>query len=164
VQERLERSFLSRGPDAATTGHPWFLLLHTLSHLVIREMAFSAGYSAASLRERIYLGPAPGGRTASGVLVFTAEGDSEGTLGGLVRLGEPTRLRPALASMLARAHWCGQDPVCRESAGQGMLALNLAACHGCCLLPETSCVHMNVLLDRRAAVSLDRDAPGFLAG
>ena len=136
--------------------------LHTLSHLLIREMAFSAGYSTASLRERIYVGPASGGRTASGILVYTAEGDSEGTLGGLVQIGEPGRMRPVIESLLTHAQWCGQDPICRESTGQGMLSLNRAACHGCCLLPETSCVHVNVMLDRNAVVSLGATGTGLL--
>ena len=162
LQARLAKSYLSRGIDSATTSHPWFVPLHTLSHLLIREMAFSAGYSTASLRERIYVGPASGGRTASGILVYTAEGDSEGTLGGLVQIGEPGRMRPVIESLLTHAQWCGQDPICRESTGQGMLSLNRAACHGCCLLPETSCVHVNVMLDRNAVVSLGATGTGLL--
>jgi hypothetical protein len=162
LQARLAKSFLARGIDSATTSHPWFVPLHTLSHLLIREMAFSAGYSTASLRERVYVGPAAGGRTASGILIYTAEGDSEGTLGGLVRIGEPNRMRPAIESLLTHAEWCGQDPICRESSGQGMLGLNFAACHGCCLLPETSCVHVNVMLDRNAVVSLGAGGVGLL--
>lgn len=162
LQARLAKSYLSRGIDSATTSHPWFVPLHTLSHLLIREMAFSAGYSTASLRERIYVGPAAGGRTASGILIYTAEGDSEGTLGGLVRIGEPGRMRPVIESLLTHAQWCGQDPICRESTGQGMLSLNRAACHGCCLLPETSCVHVNVMLDRNSIVSLGAGGTGLL--
>ena len=162
--ERRNATFLKDGRDAATTGHPWFVPLHTLAHLLIRDMAFIAGYSAASLRERIYVGTTPDGREASGILVYTAEGDSEGTLGGLVRIGEPARMRAVVDALQSHGQWCSQDPVCRESAGQGWFSLNLAACHGCCLLPETSCVHANILLDRNAVLDLGVGGSALLAG
>lgn len=162
LSDRFGASTLSRGRQAATVSHRDFPLLHSIAHLLIRELAFSAGYSATSLRERIYVGETSSGRTARGILIYTAEGDSEGTLGGLVRAGSPSRLAQTLASMTARAEWCGQDPVCRESQGQGYLALNLAACHGCSLLSETSCVHQNVLLDRMLAVSAGPECRGYL--
>ena len=73
-----------------------------------------------------------------GVLIYTASGDSEGTLGGLVRQGEPDRLKAIIERAIRRAQWCSSDPVCIESAGQGSDNSNLAACHGCVLLPETS--------------------------
>jgi len=84
----------------------------------------------------------------NGLLVYTASGDSEGTLGGLVRQGEPSRLPETLLNALNKMEWCSSDPVCIESAGQGIDNANLAACHGCVLLPETSCEEGNRLLDR----------------
>ena len=164
LDERRWPSYLAKGRDADTTSHPWFVVVHTFAHLLIREMAFAAGYSAASLRERIYVGPTPTGQPAAGILIYTAEGDSEGTLGGLVRLGEASRLSQIIRSLAARASWCGQDPVCRESTGQGMLALNLSACHGCVLVPETSCAHLNVLLDRNVLFSGLPSGGGLLDG
>ena len=77
----------------------------------------------------------------AGLLIYTAAGDSEGSLGGLARLGEPERLVPVLARALGAAQWCSLDPVCRESTGQGTDALSLAACHACALAAETSCTH-----------------------
>lgn len=77
----------------------------------------------------------------SGVLIYTAAGDSEGTMGGLVRMGEPEFLGRTIARALDRARWCSSDPVCIESTGQGPDSCNLAACHSCALLPETSCEH-----------------------
>ncbi|MGL5829731.1 MAG: DrmB family protein, partial [Angustibacter sp.] len=47
-----------------------YVLLHTLSHLLIRQMALECGYSSASIRERIYCGVA--GRPAAGILLSTA--------------------------------------------------------------------------------------------
>ncbi|BCB81205.1 DUF1998 domain-containing protein [Phytohabitans flavus] len=137
---------------------PRSVLLHTLAHLLIRRLAFSCGYSAASLRERVYsaVGPDP----EAGFLIYTAAGDAEGTLGGLVRQGEPPRLAQTLLSALEEASWCSADPVCRESRGQGLGSLNLAGCHGCCLVAETSCERSNVLLDRVLVVG-DDTTPGL---
>ena len=83
-----------------------------------------------------------------GILIYTAAGDSEGTMGGLVRQGEPSNLEPTLKAAIRSAKWCSSDPVCIESEGQGTDSANLAACHGCTLLPETSCEEGNRLLDR----------------
>ena len=47
--------------------------------------------------------------------------------------------------------WCSVDPVCMEISdrgGQGPSSLNLAACHNCGLVPETSCESFNSYLDR----------------
>jgi hypothetical protein len=49
---------------------------------------------------------------------------------------------------VGRFSWCSSDPVCIETTAAGADALNLAACHACALLPETSCEEMNALLDR----------------
>jgi MrfA Zn-binding domain len=150
VADRRSASHLAYRLPPAT---PRFMLLHTLAHLLIRQLAFDAGYSSASLRERIYARAADGSDEAqAGLLIYTGAGDAEGTLGGLVRLGEPERLRPSLLATLQRALWCSNDPICRESPGQGVDSLNRAACHACALISETSCVHSNALLDRALVV------------
>lgn len=125
-----------------------FILLHTLAHLLIRELSFECGYATASLSERIYCDTSDGEKTMSGILIYTASGDSEGTLGGLVRQGKADTLPKIINNALERARWCSNDPVCIESKGQGRNSLNLAACHSCILLPETSCEEFNLLLDR----------------
>ncbi|WP_432045596.1 DrmB family protein [Streptomyces asiaticus] len=128
---------------------PRFLLLHTLAHLLIRQLSFDSGYTTASLRERVY------GRTEygqRGLLVYTAAGDAEGTLGGLVRQGEAPHFAETLIRMLEAAAWCSADPLCAEHTGQGFGNLNRAACHACTLLPETSCQTGNTLLDRALVV------------
>jgi hypothetical protein len=133
---------------------PRRVLLHTLAHLLIRRLAYTSGYSSASLRERIYAqsdGPDP----QAGILIYTAAGDSEGTLGGLVRQGKPEHVGKLLLGAVEDADFCSNDPVCRESRGQGMNAFNLAACHGCCLVSETSCESSNAFLDRLAIVGED---------
>ncbi len=66
-----------------------FVLIHTFAHLLIRQLSFDCGYGSASLRERVYCERSDGGEPMQGVLIYTAAGDSEGTLGGLARAGEP---------------------------------------------------------------------------
>jgi len=125
---------------------PRFILLHTLAHLVIRQLETQAGYPAASIRERIYC--AEGAAPMAGILVYVAVPDIVGSLGGLAELAEPARFLQLLDSVFRHADWCSLDPVCSEHEGQGPNQLNLAACHACALVPEPSCQFGNALLDR----------------
>lgn len=131
---------------------PRYVLLHTFAHLLLRNTAFEAGYSTSSLRERLYVTKNGEGPAMAGVLIYTAAGDSEGTLGGLVRMGEFPRLGRLLDTSINAARWCSFDPVCADHPGQGPDGLSLAACHACSLAPETSCEVTNRLLDRRLLV------------
>jgi hypothetical protein len=127
---------------------PKFVLLHTLAHVLINQLSFDCGYGSASLRERLYCDLADTSHPMQGILIYTASGDAEGSMGGLVRQGKATRFEVTLRRAIRRAGWCSSDPVCIESSGQGSDNANLAACHSCCLLPETSCEEGNRLLDR----------------
>lgn len=124
-----------------------FLFLHAFSHLFIKELENLAGYPAASLKEKIYSSSNPDNPMA-GVLIYTAVADVDGTLGGLVELSEPKSMIQILTRVFERVWWCSLDPVCGSHGGQGPALLNMAACHCCLLLPETSCMCGNVLLDR----------------
>jgi hypothetical protein len=124
-----------------------FIALHTFAHLMIRQLSFESGYSSGSLRERIYAA-----KGQAGVLIYTADGDSEGSLGGLVQQGEANRLFPAMIAALETANWCSNDPICSELESQGVMGLNKAACHSCTLVSETSCEHNNLLLDRKLLI------------
>ncbi len=160
---RFIRHYLARKGSGFS---PRYVLLHTLSHLLIRQIIADCGYSTASLKERIYCTFAHETERfdMAGILIYTAASDSEGSLGGLVREGFPERLEDTFLRMLEGACWCSEDPLCIESAGQGMDALNLAACHACTLLPETSCEKRNCYLDRAALVgTLDDGSIGFFS-
>ena len=126
------------------------VLLHSFAHLLIRQLAYDSGYDSSSICERIYASDGPDGM--AGVLLYTASGDSEGTLGGLVRQGRPEYLPSTVNAALENGRYCSSDPLCIESSGQGLNSLNLAACHACSLLPETSCEMSNMLLDRAMAI------------
>ena len=64
-----------------------FVLLHTVSHLLMNRLTFECGYSSAALRERLYYSSHTDYPMA-GILIYTAAGDAEGTMGGLVRMGK----------------------------------------------------------------------------
>ena len=162
LQQRLTGQFIERlcgAPQVLLPSAPpnwvWasrYLLVHSLAHILIAQLVFECGYSTASLRERLYVSNDPTAPMA-GLLIYTAAGDAEGTLGGLVRLGHPERLGPVVQRALSRSSWCSADPVCSETlGGQGAQLANLAACHSCALLPETSCETINHGLDRALLV------------
>jgi hypothetical protein len=155
LQDRLNKLRSDRNIDPRNIT-PELVLIHTFSHLVIRQLAFECGYDSSSIRERIYSSTSAEA-PMSGLLLYTASGDSEGTLGGLVRQGEPKNLDNTVKEALANASICSSDPLCIESQGQGTFSLNLAACHTCGLLPETSCEEGNLLLDRVMAIGTPND-------
>jgi len=145
--------------------NPQFILLHTFAHILINQLSFECGYGSSAIRERLYCNTENPSLTMSGILIYTASGDSEGSLGGLVRQGNPGNLEGIIVSSLRSAQWCSSDPVCMESQGQGPDSCNLAACHSCALLPETCCEEGNRLLDRALIVgTLDRPEMGYFTG
>ena len=146
ILKRHEKSTVTIQQDKEKdTMSPRFFLLHTLSHLLIRELESAAGYPAASLKERIYCSR---NEKMAGILIYTTVADIVGSLGGIVESGEPKEFLTLLDGAFKHAQWCSLDPVCAEHEGQGPGWLNRAACHACCLVPEPSCDYGNVFLDR----------------
>ncbi len=154
--EKYDRNRAARGQEPRSVPAK-FVMMHTIAHMLINQLAFDCGYGSASLRERIYCNFEEGSEPMQGVLIYTASGDSEGTMGGLVRQGEPDRLPDTIRRAVRNAQWCSSDPVCIESTGQGTDNANLAACHACVLVSETSCEEGNRLLDRAMVVSMPHD-------
>lgn len=165
VQSWLSRATVQQRLDALAVGHKlWaesrkikrlfpggpYVLLHTLSHLLIQSLSMRCGYPASSIRERIY---ADGDAQRFGILLYTASPDAEGTLGGLVQ--EARRLEDHLAYALRMSSLCSNDPICAQHApGESMEGrwLHGAACHGCALVSETCCEMRNDYLDRALVV------------
>ena len=131
-----------------------YALLHTFAHALMRELALSCGYTMASLRERLYaLAPTADDGPMAGVLIYTAAPDSEGTLGGLVSLGEPQTLAGHIAAALRSMEICASDPLCAEhTLPMQPQTLHGGACHACMFVPETSCERGNHYLDRSLLV------------
>jgi len=141
-KSKIQRSF---------PGGP-YVLLHTLSHLLIQSLAMRCGYPASSIRERIY---SDAKRQRYGLLLFTGSPDAAGTLGGLVQ--QARYMEAHLTSALRAAALCSNDPVCAQHApGESMEErwLHGAACHGCSLIAETSCEMRNDYLDRALVVPI----------
>jgi len=136
-----------------------FVLIHTLAHLIVNRLSYVCGYGSSSIRERLFVDRKTETPESpmNGVLIYTASGDSEGSLGGLVRQGKPGLLEDILWPAIEQARWCSSDPICIDSSGQGPDNCNLAACHNCTLLPETCCEHGNRLLDRALLVGTPSD-------
>lgn len=149
-----ERMAIDRGIRRDYQITPRLLLVHSFAHALIRQLAIECGYSSSALRERLYIAePGPGKPAMNGVLIYTGSPDSEGSLGGLVRLASPSLISRLVGQAVKNAMWCGSDPVCLESdprhSGE---RLGGAACHCCLLAPETACEKYNRELDRTMMV------------
>lgn len=158
VAAKYQDSFVSSGRESGRKVTPRLMLIHSLAHILIDQWSLASGYPAASLRERLYVDD-----EMHGLLIYTATGDSAGSLGGVVAQADRGRLWPALVEAVKRAAWCSADPLCIEIEAAGVDSLNLAACHACMLLPETSCEESNILLDRALLVGTpEKPDIGFL--
>ena len=97
-----------------------------------------------------------------GVLIYTSAGDSEGTLGGLVREGEPKNLNKIVYEAISKAVNCSYDPVCIQTKSQGLGGSNSSSCHACTFVSETSCEENNQLLNRTLIIGDKRNnSKGF---
>ncbi len=164
--KNLQDAFKESRFGANTVGElrPEFVLIHTFAHLLINQLSFECGYGSSSIRERIYCEKTANEHGMYGVLIYTASGDSEGSLGGLVRQGTKGHIEDTIRDAIRNAAWCSSDPVCIQSLGQGPESCNLAACHNCALLPETCCECGNRLLDRGTIIgTLEDKEIGFFA-
>lgn len=124
--------------------HPVFVWWHTLAHCIIRGLSIYAGYSSASIRERVYV-EIDGERARGGIVLYATQPGSEGTMGGLIAL--VPHFEKIMKYAIEMARTCSNDPLCIgnhfESGG-----CNGPACYGCVLVSETSCEHRNMWLDR----------------
>ncbi|MFC1600827.1 DrmB family protein [Candidatus Sumerlaeota bacterium] len=146
----------ARGAEDPKAGFPGirFVLLHSFAHALMRQLSLECGYTAASIRERIYSASELEDEGAmAGVLIYTAAPDSEGTLGGLVSLADTDAFERHLNRALYQMRLCASDPLCAEhDPCQDELSVHGAACHACLFAPETSCERGNRYLDRSVLV------------
>lgn len=152
-KEALEHGYRIWATEHGTTDRSFpglpYILMHTLSHLLMTSVSLECGYPASSIRERIFAVPGIG----YGILLFTATSDAEGTLGGLVQVGR--QIRAHLRAALDLGTLCSNDPVCAQhdpSDAHERRFVHGAACHGCLLISETSCEQHNEFLDRALVV------------
>ncbi len=148
---RRRRNRFAAGATAFGEAGNWQLyMVHTFSHLIMRELEFRCGYPTASLSERLFVSNDEETKMY-GCLIYTAEG-AEGSMGGLISQTREANLNSLFRSALLRATICNSDPLCWKSEGQGLFELNLASCFACGLVSETSCEHRNIYLDRQVLI------------
>lgn len=138
----------SKGWTIKTDRDAVYVLMHTFSHLLIKQMAMSSGYSSSAIRERIYFGD-----KMAGILLYTGSSDKEGSLGGLVELGTADQITSLMRDAFQEALVCTNDPECMSTLPAGKNS-NGAACHSCCMISETACENGNRMLDRGLVVPL----------
>lgn len=141
-REELKKSPLDLSPRQ--------ILIHTFSHALLQELAAYCGYTTTSLKERIYAS-----EDMHGVFLYTASGDSEGSLGGLTNLAHPDKLLPIIIRALEKISYCSSDPICSDGDFEYHSSANGAACHTCVFISETSCEWGNLLLDRRTLININ---------
>lgn len=152
ISTRYEESYKhfceQKNWKVTTLRNALYVLMHTFSHLLIKQMSMSSGYSSAAIRERIYFGD-----KMSGILLYTGSSDKEGSLGGLVELGNIDKLRVLMRDAFQEALLCTNDPECMNNLPAGNNS-NGAACHSCCMISETACENGNRMLDRGLVVPI----------
>lgn len=151
IEKKYKEWAAERGVDADDFPGARYVLLHSLAHVLMRQLALDCGYSESSVRERIYSSTDPE-RKMAGILLYTASADSEGSLGGLVDLGTKERFPNLIHNALENAKRCSSDPLCADHQPDVHATINGAACHACVLAPETSCEAFNRFLDRNFLV------------
>jgi hypothetical protein len=112
---------------------------------LIKQLSLNSGYDSAAIRERIYDDDSRG---QAGILLFTGSNDADGTLGGLQAIGRSKNLFETLIESLKSSQWCVSDPLCSHGDLAIAESYSIASCHGCVMLPETSCETFNHFLDR----------------
>lgn len=127
---------------------PMFVWWHTLSHALIKTVSENAGYSAASIRERIYLANIDN-KKAGGLIMYATQPGNDGTMGSLISM--VPHFKSMLADAVERTELCSGDPLCKEQQFLNE-KINGAACYGCVMNSETSCEHHNMWLDRNVLV------------
>jgi hypothetical protein len=133
-----------------------YILLHSLAHALMQEIALDCGYPLSSLKERVYavVGNGADRPDRFGILVYTASSGAQGTLGGLTAAA--ARVPALVLGAFDRLRLCSNDPVCADhdpSVAGDERSLLGAACHACVLVPETSCEARNSYLDRALLVA-----------
>lgn len=124
-----------------------YVMLHTFAHLLIKQLSLQSGYSSVAIKERIYCG-----EEMAGILLYTGSTDQEGSLGGLVEMGNIAKLSKLILDALEEAAFCSSDPYCSSLEPTEDNHLNGCACFACSMVAETSCETGNRLLDRSLVV------------
>ena len=94
MKKRLDASYMD-----CEKFSPRYVLLHTLSHLLIRQLSIECGYSGAAIKERIYSTYPESDLKMAGILLYTSTSDSDGSPG---RTGEKRAFAENLEKSLSK--------------------------------------------------------------
>ena len=164
MEKEYQEDYKKRYPEVVDLPKlsPRKLLIHSLSHVVMRQLTLECGYSSASLRERLYVDELEVGM--NGILIYTGTADSDGTLGGLQARAEEKLFQNTLEGAIKSSNWCSSDPICIEGSMSPREMHSGASCHSCLLAPETSCEFFNKFLDRALLIGTPEDSSiGFFS-
>lgn len=164
-QKELEIKAISGGKPYHHAKGMDYILVHSLSHALIKELAFHSGFTVTELCEKIYvINDQDSGNNRYGILIYTRSGDAQGSLGGLTDLCEPDLLEVIFKNSIQKQLSCSHDPHCSISSS-GRKGLSNAACFGCLMLPEICCdcnPIKNAYLDRSKLINLDPENPNSI--
>ena len=138
-----------------------YSLVHSFSHMLMKQLAYESGFSVTELTEKIYFFDE---EFKVGLLIHTTSGDSQCSMGGLSDLAENDKLESIIKRALITNLSCSNDPLCADSSGQGTSSLSHAACFGCLMLPEICCEVRpikNSYLDRNLLIDLHGSVRSF---
>jgi hypothetical protein len=164
MEKEYQEDYKKRYPEVVDLPKlsPRKLLIHSLSHVVMRQLTLECGYSSASLRERLYVDELE--VEMNGILIYTGTADSDGTLGGLQARAEEKLFQNTLEGAIKSSNWCSSDPICIEGSMSPREMHSGASCHSCLLAPETSCELFNKFLDRALLIGTPEDSSiGFFS-
>lgn len=130
-------------PESALL-NPLFVWWHTLAHRIIYGLSIDSGYASAAIRERIYFRKREDGRSSGGILLYTSQQGSDGSLGGLIALCTKDDFSRVMGAAERNLSSCSNDPLCSQHLERN----NGSACYACLLISETSCEFHNSYLDR----------------
>lgn len=151
----IQKEWIQQGDKDAI-----YVMLHTFSHLLMKQFSLQSGYSSSAVKERIYYSD-----KMAGILIYTGSTDQEGSLGGLVEMGDPDNLRKILIRALEEARFCSNDPTCSTQFPSEDNYINSASCFACTMLPETACETGNMLLDRSLLIeTMDSEYQPYFKG
>lgn len=160
-----EKTLLNRAKEdfrehPALYSETGFIMLHSLSHALLRQLSLECGYGINELKERIYFSHK---NKMAGILIYTSSSDSSGSLGGLVRMSRPEYFNGMFENAVNNSMNCSNDPICSESIGQGLAGLSFAACHSCLMIPDLACdvIPKNTYLDRSTLIGLESNLKGY---
>ena len=110
-----------------------YSLVHSFSHMLMKQLAFESGFSVTELTEKLYVLR----MSKVGLLIHTSSGDSQCSMGGLCDLADESKLE----GIIKRALISNIVQMIRFVLNRKdkVPAHFHAACFGCLMLPETCC-------------------------